>query len=239
MYVVALFGAQVLGLACTVQEAPPAYPSTPYTSTAYGYGPTAEPTVYAEPVQTDEVVYQEPPTLVLVEPDVWVIRDADEPVYYVDNYYWRYNYGASVWYRSPSYAGGWAYVDRHAVPPRIVSRDHSHYVHYRGDRDARMQPAPAPRIEHAPPHEANAPRPPPLHIGPPPGPRPGVAQTPPPNVAPPAPQPMEEPPHAKAKGGGPAPVSPAAKPTAPPIVTPPPEPPQPKQAQPPSPTKPS
>jgi hypothetical protein len=208
---VALVGASTFGVACTVHEPGGAYPSTGYTSSppttaepaAYGeQAGYAEPTVYAQPVQTDDVVYEEDPTLVSVEPDVWVIRDADQPVYYVDNYYWRYDYDRTAWYRSPSYAGGWSYVQVDVVPRRIVGRDHRHYMHYRGEGAARTQPAPAPRYTApsyaapsyapgAPPLQANVPRLPPLHIGP--GARriPGIAQTP--NVAPPS-QPNVAPP---------------------------------------------
>ncbi|HEY5376195.1 MAG TPA: hypothetical protein VIK01_21085, partial [Polyangiaceae bacterium] len=34
------------------------------------------------------LVFSEEPTLVVVGPDVWVVRDYDYSVYYVDDYYW-------------------------------------------------------------------------------------------------------------------------------------------------------
>jgi len=54
------------------------------------------------------------PDLVYVSPGVQVVADYDYPVFYADNYYWRYDNG--IWYRSSWYTGGWAY----ATPPRTV-----------------------------------------------------------------------------------------------------------------------
>ena len=106
----------------------------------------AQATGYAEadaPVtpETDApVTFTETPTLVTVDPDVWVVRDSDVPVYYVDNYYWVYR--ANVWHRSRSYDGGWARVEASVVPRTIVSRNHGAYVHYRGGANAPTRPAP-------------------------------------------------------------------------------------------------
>lgn len=67
------------------------------------------------------------PDLVYAAPGVQVIADWDEPIFYADNFYWRF-YGGG-WYRSPYYTGGWVY----ARPPVAVMRiDRPHaYVHYR------------------------------------------------------------------------------------------------------------
>lgn len=68
------------------------------------------------------------PELVSVRPGVSVIADYDEPVFYSDNYYWRYDdYGR--WYRSPYYNRGWVY----ARPPAAVLsiRSPHMYRHYR------------------------------------------------------------------------------------------------------------
>lgn len=67
------------------------------------------------------------PALVYAAPGVQVIADYEEPIFYSDNYYWRYYDGG--WYRSSWYTGGWAY----ASPPRAVlsiNRPYS-YRHYR------------------------------------------------------------------------------------------------------------
>lgn len=80
------------------------------------------------------VVFSEEPTLVVVEPGVWVVRDYDYAVYYVDDYYWVYR--DDVWHRSQSYDGGWATVEVSSVPRLIVSRDQHAYVHYRGAPNA-------------------------------------------------------------------------------------------------------
>ena len=73
--------------------------------------------------------YAASPNLVEVSPGVQVIADYDYPVFYSDNYYWRYDNGA--WYRSNGYNGGWAVS--YDVPYRVRSIDRPYaYVHYRG-----------------------------------------------------------------------------------------------------------
>jgi len=67
------------------------------------------------------------PDLVYAAPGVQVIADYDEPIFFVDGFYWR-SYGGG-WYRSPYHTGGWVY----ATPPvavRGIDRPQA-YVHYR------------------------------------------------------------------------------------------------------------
>jgi hypothetical protein len=92
------------------------------------------------------VVFDEPPTLVTVEPDIWVVQDSEVPVYFVDDYYWAYRGG--VWYRSLSYDAGWVTVEATGVPRRIVNRDHRAYVHYRGAANATTRAAPRAKFAH-------------------------------------------------------------------------------------------
>jgi len=54
------------------------------------------------------------PELVAVQPGVEVVADADEPLFYVDGYYWLYRDG--VWLRSDSYRNGFARIDVNIVP---------------------------------------------------------------------------------------------------------------------------
>ena len=68
------------------------------------------------------VVFVEPPTLVEVDADVWVVRDYDYPVYYTSGFYWVYRDG--IWWRSDMYDKGWAKVEVSVVPQVIVQRDH-------------------------------------------------------------------------------------------------------------------
>ena len=98
------------------------------------------------------------PELVEVEPGVQVIADYDEPVFYSDNYYWRYN--AGIWYRSNDYRRDWVRVERPSERVSRISRPEV-YVHYRANvradvrdhrdrdnnrRDDRyVQPAPQPQ----------------------------------------------------------------------------------------------
>ena len=67
------------------------------------------------------------PELVYASPGVQVIADFDQPVFYADNFYWRYDNG--YWYRSDWYTGGWVY----ATPPRVVLSINQPwtYRHYR------------------------------------------------------------------------------------------------------------
>jgi hypothetical protein len=44
------------------------------------------------------------PELVYAAPGVQVIADYDEPIFFVDSFYWRF-YGGG-WYRSPRHTGG-------------------------------------------------------------------------------------------------------------------------------------
>ncbi len=91
---------------------------------------------------TAPVVFVGTPTLVAIDGGVWVVRDSDYPVYYVDDSYWVIRDG--VWYRSHAYDGGWLTVEVSAVPTTIVTRSHATYVHYRGSATAQIRSAPRP-----------------------------------------------------------------------------------------------
>jgi hypothetical protein len=86
------------------------------------------------------VAFVEAPTLVAVDSGVWVVRDSDRPVYFVEDSYWVYREG--VWYRSRSYDSGWIVVEARIVPTVIVSRNHAQYVHYHGEATAQTRIAP-------------------------------------------------------------------------------------------------
>src|ERR687887_344448 len=83
------------------------------------------------------------PELVTVEddPDVYVLADADEPVFYTDNYYWLYR--NDHWYRSHTYDRDWVSVS--APAPRL-RRIHTPtaYIRYRvRHQEARAMPRPS------------------------------------------------------------------------------------------------
>ena len=67
------------------------------------------------------------PELVYASPGVQVIADYDQPIFYADNFFWRFDGG--YWYRSSSYRGGWGY----AQPPEAIVRIDrpQRYTHYR------------------------------------------------------------------------------------------------------------
>lgn len=82
------------------------------------------------------------PQFVEVYPDVQVISDYHEPVFYTDNTYWLYR--DDGWYQSSDYRGGWVRIE--APPPRIrrIERPQA-YVRYRGRVEAQPQPIAHPR----------------------------------------------------------------------------------------------
>jgi len=84
------------------------------------------------------VVYSDPePELLYVSPGVSVVADYDYPVFYADNYYWRYDGG--IWYRSNNYRTGWVGTRNVPVTVARVERPHT-YVHYRSGAVVRRGP---------------------------------------------------------------------------------------------------
>jgi len=81
------------------------------------------------------------------DPDVSVVANADEPIFFTDSTFWLYR--DNTWYRSSSHRTGWTRAD---APPEKVTRiaQPSRYVHYRhneagsrtgfNDRDAPPRP---------------------------------------------------------------------------------------------------
>jgi len=96
------------------------------------------------------------PDLVYAAPGVQVIADYDEPIFFADSFYWRYD--GRTWYRSTQYTGGWAY----ATPPPAVLRIERprEYIHYRPQgwaprhTPARQQPVVRDHRETGPSREA-------------------------------------------------------------------------------------
>jgi hypothetical protein len=116
------------------------------------------------------------PDLVYAAPGVQVIADWNEPIFFTDGIYWRWD--GFRWYRSTYYTGGWAY----GTPPMAVvrlGRPYA-YAHYRPagwvPRDHRRQPAPPIVRDHrtppstypATPRTRTNPPPPPPRTFPPP-----------------------------------------------------------------------
>lgn len=67
------------------------------------------------------------PDLVYINPDIQVIADYDEPIFYDRSYYWRND--GDGWSRSTTYTGGWVRVG--TAPVAIQRIDHPRaYVHY-------------------------------------------------------------------------------------------------------------
>jgi hypothetical protein len=105
-----------------------------YATTDVGYGGSyragyvAPAPVYTTTTATVSVDNTYEPDLVDVGGGVQVIADYDEPVFYTDNFYWRF-YGGS-WYRSNVYNGGWSVYNDVPHSVRRIDRP-STYVRYR------------------------------------------------------------------------------------------------------------
>ena len=119
------------GLLAAAVGAGGCYASAGY-STGYSAGYVA-PAPAPAPVYTTNTTatvtvdtYQ--PDLVDVGGGVQVIADYDEPVFYTDNYYWRF-YGGT-WYRSNVYNGGWTVYSDVPYSVRRIDRPTA-YVRYR------------------------------------------------------------------------------------------------------------
>ncbi len=85
------------------------------------------------------------PDMAYVAPGVRVIADYDEPIFFSSGYYWYSDNG--YWYRSASYTGGWAYVER---PPTAIVRitRPSAYVRYRpAGYVVHRRPVPVERVQ--------------------------------------------------------------------------------------------
>jgi hypothetical protein len=105
----AAFGAAALAGCYVSDGAGPAYSGGAYaTTSADGYAAT--------------------PDLVTVQPGVQVVADYDEPVFFVDGFYWRFNDG--YWYRSNNYYAGWYFYERPPVAVLRIERPYT-YAHYR------------------------------------------------------------------------------------------------------------
>jgi hypothetical protein len=63
--------------------------------------------------------------LVEIRPGVFVVANYNEPVFYADDFYWRYYNG--TWYRSRHFGSGWV----HARPPIAVLRIDRPYTYVR------------------------------------------------------------------------------------------------------------
>lgn len=113
------------------------------------------------------------PSLVLIEPGIQVVVDSEVPIFYTDNYYWRYQ--DNTWYRSSYASSGWVRIEvipqhlrRIERPQQYVRyRPRSHsapaVVHAPPPRDHRAPPAPEIRDHRAPPPVARPPQQPPVH----------------------------------------------------------------------------
>lgn len=102
------------------------------------------------------------PSLAYVGPEVWVVEEYEEPVFYSSGSYWLYRNG--YWYSSNVHYGGWARVSTGVVPVYVrgIDRPRS-YVRYRARPGVRRRPAPSYRNHrdhrtHRPPARQSRPR---------------------------------------------------------------------------------
>src|SRR5262245_36267569 len=126
------------------------------------------------------VTVSSPELVAIGEPDVFVVADADQPVFFTDSMYWLYRNDG--WYRSQRYDRGWVRVDAPPVRLRHIDQPLA-YVHYRAHaQTARNQPQPPPTK-----YEPREPEPQPQQtpLQPPTAPQPPIANPQPPQQQPP------------------------------------------------------
>jgi hypothetical protein len=82
-------------------------------------------------IDVPRLVFPAPPQLVVVEPGIQVVRDADDEVFFVDNYYWHRRNGR--WFRTRTHTGGWVAVEERYVPGRVAHYAPGQYRHWRGE----------------------------------------------------------------------------------------------------------
>jgi len=110
------------------------------------------------------VTVSSPELIAIGEPDVFVVADADQPVFFTDSMYWLYR--DDGWYRSQRYDRGWVRVDAPPVRLRHIDQPLA-YVHYRAhaqtaknQRQAPTKTEPTPQPQQAPLQPPIAPKPP-------------------------------------------------------------------------------
>jgi hypothetical protein len=74
--------------------------------------------------------FEAQPELVVVQPGVQVVADADEEVFYSSGWYWHAG-PDGTWWRARHYRDGWVVAPRHAVPRVVMHLPQGHYKHYR------------------------------------------------------------------------------------------------------------
>ncbi|HXU81474.1 MAG TPA: hypothetical protein VN914_08750 [Polyangia bacterium] len=85
-------------------------------------------------VSFPSIRFETPPPVVEVQPNVYVVPDRDDEVFFVDGWYWtRWNDGR--WYRARDHRGAWAAVAPPAVPVTLVRIPPGHYKHHHGKPD--------------------------------------------------------------------------------------------------------
>lgn len=80
------------------------------------------------------------PDLAYVSPGVYVVADYDQPVFYTNNLYWRYDNG--TWYQSRYYDRGW----RYSAPPRALVTINQPYAYVRYRANTRYEARPNGRV---------------------------------------------------------------------------------------------
>lgn len=112
----------------------------------------------AIPVPTLDVQVGAP--LVYVAPDVWVLPDSDDEVFYSGGWYWSRRDG--YWFRSHGRQSGWVVVQEPRVPRRLIHMAPGQYRRYRSPGHPRMM---APRGWEAPRRSRMSARPAMMHEG--------------------------------------------------------------------------
>ena len=87
----------------------------------------ATPVVYSGPVRVDSA------ELIVINPDIKVVADSEEPMFFAVGSYWLFHDGG--WYSGSSIRGSWTKVERPPIPVLQIDQPYA-FTNYRDDRGA-------------------------------------------------------------------------------------------------------
>ena len=82
-------------------------------------------------VALPSVRFEVAPPLVEVQPNVFVVQDYDQEVFFVGGVYWM-RWSDGRWYRANDYRGGWVAAEPRVVPVTLVRVPPGRYKHHKG-----------------------------------------------------------------------------------------------------------
>jgi hypothetical protein len=75
--------------------------------------------------------FEAPPPVVEVQPNVYVVPDRDDEVFFADGWYWT-RWSDGRWYRTRDHRGRWVSVAQPAVPVALIRMPPGRYKRHHG-----------------------------------------------------------------------------------------------------------